>query len=641
MGLFDPFSLGPLQLKNRLVMTAMSTRLAGPRGQVTEALTAYYERRAAGGVGMVTVEEASVHPQLPHVRNGLGVYGEALTAGLSNLTDRIHLAGAKASLQIGLYFRQQLNGFPRYAVSLRSPDYAPDCRELTKDEIRYLTGLFGDAAARTRRAGFDAVEVHACHGCLVSEFLSPFWNRRTDEYGGTPGRFRFALEILDAIRSAVGPDYPVLFRISGSEFYEGGLTPEDGRALSVALEAHGVTAINVSGGLGHVNHIAIPPSDVPRGILLPLAAGIRKVVNVPILVGNSLTPEMAEQALLDGSADLIGLGRPLIADPDWPLKVKQGRLNEIRSCIRCNQGCFAMLRDQGLSAVTCMYNPQAGREMVRTIVPAERKRTVAVIGGGPAGCETARVARLRGHEVTLFEKEGRLGGQFNLASVPPKKQDFALLVKFYENELPRLGVTVRLETEVTPELLDTLKADVFVLATGSLPIVPRLPGVNLPHVVTAHRVLSGEVQAGSGPVVVIGAGATGLETADFLSEKGKTVTVVEMLDAPGRDIAPGIGVRESLLARLAEKKVSILTGHRAMSIEPNAVIVSDRPLNGGGDEKRIPADLVVLGLGGRPESEVAQCAMGAPGLRLHVGDCDCPGNALSAIHQAFELAVCL
>lgn len=644
MNLFEPYHVGRLELKNRLVMTAMSTRLAGPKGEVTDRLTEYYAVRAAGGVGMVTVEEASIHPQLPHIPNALGIYGNHLIPGLKNLTGRIHDAGARASLQIGLYFRQAVNGFPRFAASADAPDCGPGCMQLASDEIDYLTDLFTDAAIRTRETGFDAVEIHACHGCILSEFLSPYWNRRTDEYGGNrSGRFRFALEVLERIRKNLGSDYPVIYRISGSEFHPGGFTPEDGVALSCALENGGVTAINISGGLGHINHLSIPPSDVPRGILLPLARGIKSAVTVPVICGNSLTPDMAEQAVSEGQTDLVGLGRPLIADPDWPRKVREGRTGEIRACIRCNQGCFGGLRDLKAPGLTCLYNPSAGRELERSIHPAGAKRKVAVVGGGPAGCEAARVSRLRGHDVLLFEKEGRLGGQFNLAALPPKKEDFTGLAEFYTNELPRLGVEVRLNTEATPELIGALAVDAVIVATGSTPVVPRMPGTDLPHVTTAHDVLAGRVTIAENPVAVIGGGATGLETADYLSERGLDVTVIEMLDAPGRDMMPGIGVREALLARLAGKNVRILTGHRAMAIEPDVVVASDRPLKGGGNEIRILARSVVFGLGNRAEETMNRLekACGCRNLLCGVGDCRFPGNAMNAIHAAYDLAMTL
>ena len=638
--LFEHVRLGPLLLNNRLIMTAMSTRFAGLRGQVTERLNEYYAARAAGGVGLVTVEEAFIHSQLPHVSNALGIYDDLLLPGLQTLTRRIHDEGAFVSLQIGLHFRQQLNGFPRYAVSAKVPDGDGECAELERDEIHYLAELFADAADRTRAGEFDAVEIHACHGCLLSEFLSPFWNKRADEYGGTPeGRFRFPLEILKVIRKRLGPEYPVIFRISGSEFTPDGFTTEDAVEFSKALEATGVTAISVSGGLGHVNHIAIPPSDVPRGLLLPIGKAIKDVVTVPVIVGNSMTPQLAQEAIKAGQADLIGLGRSLIADPLWPVKVEQGRLKEIRYCIRCNQGCFGGLRDAGRSGVSCIYNQLVGREFEHPLIEAESKRRILVIGGGPAGCEVARVARLRGHGVILLEKTDRLGGQFNLAAIPPKKSEFKKLVDFYRHELTRLGVEVRLKTEATHDLLGSLPADVYVVATGAIPGSPPIPGADRAHVTSAQDVLAGTLAIEEDPVIVIGGGATGLETADYLSDKGSKVTVIEVLDSPGRDILQGIGVREALLSRLNSKGVAILTACKAVSISEDAVMVSDRPLIGGGKETRIPARSVVLALGMKPENTLAELEAPGKGVWHRVGDCECLGNAFDAIQNAFELGI--
>ncbi len=637
--LFQPLNLGPLVLKNRLVMTAMSTRFAGPHGEVTERQIEYYAARAAGGAGLITVEEASIHPLIPHVRNALGIFGDHLIPGLRKLTDRIHEEGAFASVQIGHYFRREINGFPRYVASADAPFCDSDCIELNGDEIRYLTQLFADAAVRAKSAQFDVVEIHACHGCILSEFLSPYWNHRTDEYGGSrEGRFRFALEILAAIKERIGAAFPVSYRISGSEFVPNGFTPEDAVELSMALEKAGAGAINISGGLGHENHVAIPPSDVPRGLLPPIGKSVKEHVSIPVIVGNSMTPELAETTVLMGQADLIGLGRPLIADPEWPIKVREGRISDLRRCIRCNQGCFAALRDPRRRCISCMYNPTAGREFEHLLKEAGTKKSVVVVGGGPAGCEAARVSRLRGHNVVLFEKSSRLGGQFNLASLPPKKGDFGKLVEFYERELPRLGVDVRLGTEATQELLESLNADVVIVAAGSVPSRPPIPGANLPHVTTAQDVLAGTFQVGTGPVVVIGGGASGLETADAIAQEGGKVTVVEMLAKAGRDIVDGIGVREALLSRLADRGVVILASHRAMAIEEDAVVVSDRPLIGGGGVKRIPAKVVILSLGNRPADDLTPQTIGKSKW-YRVGDCCNPGNAFDAIHQAFEVAV--
>ncbi|MFB3816846.1 MAG: FAD-dependent oxidoreductase [Candidatus Methylomirabilales bacterium] len=638
-GLFDEVRLGPLTLKNRLVMTAMSTCFADRAGRVTGRLTAYYAARARGGVGMVTVEEACLHPRLPHVPNALAAHADAFIPGLASLAGEIHRGGAAASIQLGLYFRPQVNGFPRYAASAEAPDGGPGCLELTPAEIGHLTGLFVAGAERTRSAGFDAVEIHACHGCILSEFLSPFWNKRRDAYGGSrEGRFRWAVEILRALRRQLGPDYPVIFRISASEFAPGGFSAEDGLALARALAAEGVTAISLSGGLGHVNHIAIPPFHVPRGLLLPLGQGIRAGAGVPVIVANSLTPELAQQAVARGQADLIGLGRSLIADPEWPIKVAAGRLVEIRRCLRCNQGCLGGLRDPAARGVRCLYNAEVGREGDGLLRAAPVRKRVVVIGGGPAGCEAARASRIRGHEVTLLEKAGSLGGQFALASRSPYKADFTRLVEHYAAELSRLGVDVRLGTPATLETLRALRPDAVLVATGSVPARPPMPGVASPHVTTAHQVLSGEWAVTTGPMVVLGGGATGLETAEYLAGRGLAVTVVEMLEAVGRDIQAGLGVRESLLERLAARGVRILTGRRAERILPDAVEISDRPLLGGGRLTLLPAAAVVLALGQTPGPHFAEWAAEL-GAEWHViGDCWTPGNAMAAIHAGFEVA---
>lgn len=637
--LFEPASIGSLQLKNKLVMTAMSTRFAQSDGRVTQRLTEYYALRAKGGAGLITVEEASIHPLLPHIKNALAVSRSEFIPGLGALAQRIHEEGSSAALQIGLYFRRHVNGFPKYVASAQGPDSDSDCIELNKKELQYLAELFADATERTRQAGFDAVEIHACHGCLLSEFLSPYWNKRSDEYGGNQiARFRFILEIMDTIRSRIGPEYPIIIRISGSEFTSQGFTPNDAVYLSQALAEHGVSAINVSGGLGHENFISIPPAHVPRGILLPIGQQIKDFVSIPVIVGNSMTYELALDALQKNMADMIGLGRPLIADPYWPEKLRLGRNKEIRHCIRCNQGCFGGLVNPAQPGITCIYNPMVGREYEGPVSKSFTKQRVVVVGGGPAGCEAARVAKLRGHDVVLFEKHDQLGGQTNLASIPPHKQEFSKIGSFYQTELIRLGVDLRLNTKATVDLLSAQDADIYLLAQGSSPVRPQIPGSTLGHVVTAHDVLSGVSYVSQDPVLVIGGGATGLETADFISDKDLSVTVIELLERPGMDIQAGIGVRESLLDRLKSKGVQIFSGYRVMEILEHTVTISDRPLLGGGIEKSLPAKGVVLALGMRSNRDIEPSQLPSTASCYQIGDNESLGNAYNCIHQAFELA---
>jgi 2,4-dienoyl-CoA reductase-like NADH-dependent reductase (Old Yellow Enzyme family)/NADPH-dependent 2,4-dienoyl-CoA reductase/sulfur reductase-like enzyme len=636
--LFEAFMLGELPLRNRLVMNAMTTGFADPNGWVTDQLLDYYSARAAGGVGLVTVELAGIYPQTPHVRNALGIFVDQHIAGLQELTRRIHAEGAAASVQIGIYFRQHVSGFPRYSTNEKGPDDDSPGISLNREEIDFLIRLFADAAVRVKLSGFDAVEVHACHGCLLCEFLSPYWNKRTDEYGGNQeNRNRFLLQVIEAIRVRVGPYFPVIARISASEFSSEGLSPEDALHAARSLESVGVTAISVTGGLAHKDHIAIASCHVPRGVFLTLSQTIRKEVGVPLIVGNSLTPMMAAQALEWGQADLIGLGRPLIADAQWPSKLKRGRLKEIRPCIRCNQGCIGGLRDPYRGKITCLYNPLVGREGEILFHRSGSRKRVLIVGGGPAGCECARVCRIRGHEVALLEKSKELGGSFRLAAVPPGKEDFKQLLDFYQRELSRLGVDVRLETEGTPELLQTLGADYYILATGAKPAKSSIPGSDMDHVITAFEFLSHTAVISRGPVVVVGGGATGLETALVLAAKGFEVTVVEALVSVGRDIT-GVGVREYLLFALNKSNVTVLTGHRLTRIEEDRVIISERPLTGGGREIRIPARVVVFASGVEPQDRALEESLPSGAKVYRIGDCKSAGDALRAIHEAFELA---
>ena len=635
--LFEPFQLGTLKLRNRLVMTSMSTGFAGRGGRVTDRLIDYYAARAAGGVGMITVEMIDLHPQLYHVRKGLLLTGDHHIAGLRRLTDRIHAEGAAVSVQIGGFFRPATNGFVRYSTNETCPE-GESGLAMNADEMRFFTDMLVKGVERLRRAGFDAVEIHACHGSVLSEFLSPYWNKRTDEYGGSPeNRVRLVVEIVRAIRAKAGAEFPVLVRISGSEFTPEGTGVEDAVIYARELEKAGAAAVSLSGGLGHLDHIGISPSYIPRGILLPSAAAVKKAVHIPVIVANGLTPELAATALERGEADLIGLGRPLIADPEWPKKVREGRT--FRPCIRCVQSCIGGLRDPRVECIGCIYNAAVGREGENQPQPAASPRRVVVIGGGPAGCEVARVCAERGHTVTLLERSEHLGGQFRLAALAPGKEDFLLLSRYYEQVLPELGVEVRYNTEASAALLAALKGEVFVLAAGSRPSVPPVKGADQPHVHTAHDYLTGKVLIDDGPVAIVGGGATGLETAHILADKGIQVSVVETLNAPGRELTANVGPKEYLLEDLKTKGCAFYSSHRAVRVEKDALVVSDRPLAGGGNETSIPAKWVLFAAGMAPQRALLNEKTLALGEWLTIGDCENPGNAYYAIHDAYELAL--
>ena len=637
--LFQPISIGSLKLPNRIIMSAMSTRFPKTGGGMTEKVLEHYSRRARGGASLITVELADVHPLMPHLRQTLWLHHDSAIPEMRRLTDAIHENGSRASIQIGVFFRPAQAGLRQYTSSLESPEVLPNAQELSAGDLSRLGDIIAAACLRARKAGYDAVELHGMHGSIVEEFLSPYWNRRKDAYGGSrEKRMRFPLELLEKTRKAVGEDFPVIFRICGSEFHPEGSTIDDAAAFARAAEERGLNAVSLSGGIGHIDHLAISSSYEKRGMLLPASRAVREHCGIPVIVANALTPRMAHDAVAGGDADIVALGRPLLADPDWPHKMAEGRMEEIRPCIRCNQGCMGGLRDASLPHILCLANPQMGRLNQERPAPAEERKNIVVIGGGPAGCEFAYRAAQRKHHVTLLEKESRLGGQFRTAAVPPGKEDFLALSRYFELVLPREGVDIRLNTEASAETVQAMHADVAVVATGSVPALPPIPGMDMSGVCFAVDVLNGKAEP-RGAVAVLGGGATGLETAHLLVERGHSVTVVDMRQEFVRDIVSHVGVREKLLHLLEEAGVTFMPDRRVKEITSEGVEVDDRPLFGGGSVELVRADTVVVAMGQRPVASLAD-ELEARGIQVvRIGDCSRPGNALAAIHEAYGAAL--
>jgi 2,4-dienoyl-CoA reductase (NADPH2) len=528
---------------------------------------------------------------------------------------------------------------------------------LSIPEIKQIQKNYALAAARVKRAGFDAVEIIAAAGYLISQFLSPVVNRRTDEYGGEYGnRMRFGLEVAHEVRREVGPDFPIIFRVAGNEFMEGGLGNEQAQVFCRELEKTGVDMINVTGGW-HETRVPQITMGLPRGGFVYLAQGIKQAVSIPVMACNRINdPLLADQILRDGQADLIGFARGLIADPELPNKALQGRLDEINRCIACNQGCFDPIFDQ--KPVTCLVNARAGAEGKLIIEPATRKKKVMVIGGGPAGMEAARVAAFRGHRVSLYEKADKLGGQLLLAAAPPGHEEFLTFVSYLENQMKVLKVTVHTRTEITPQYVELEKPDVVVVATGAEPLVSEIKGINRPNVVMAWDVLSGRADTGK-EVVVIGGGAVGLGTAIFLARKGtidgdtlrllmanqaetfetlnsllfrgvKKVTVVEMLNRLGQDL--GRSTRWTIMQELRRLSVKTMTRTRAKEIADGGVIV-DR----AGREDLIRGDTVVVATGAKAVNALYEKLQSrTPEIHL-IGDAKNPRRALEAVAEGLAL----
>lgn len=646
--LFEACGIGTLALRNRIIFPPCTTNFATKDGFVTDKMKDYYATIAKGGVGAVVVEDAIVESSLGiHHLNSLRVDNDKYLPGLTQLANSIKAHGAKAILHISHAGRRAgriMNGrleftngripvAPSRLAYFETGYIVP--RELTIYEIEDIIERFAIAALRAEEAGFDGVGIHCAHGYLINQFLSPSSNKRQDEYGGDfEGRMRFALRIVAEVQKKVGPSYPLLCRLSGEEpveGFEGGLSPEDMKQVAHRLEKAGIDGFILTRGTSRFPATtskfidAVAPMRVPRGCLVYLAEGIKQAVQVPVAAVNRINdPVLAEKILQDGKADLIAMGRALIADPELPNKAKEGRLEEIRTCIAC-VWCIQKLGAEGGSLV-CAINPQIGREVPPDLRQVEKPKKVLVIGGGPAGMEAARVAATRGHEVHLYESNPQLGGQLLVASKPPGKQEIDEFTRYLRGEISRLGVDVKTSTAVTPSEIDTLSPDVIIMATGSKPLRPVISGIDQSNVVTAIEILQGTKDT-SGKVVVLGGGQVGAEVAEYLATKGKDVTIIEMLDRIATDSPMLVGTL--LLASLKENGVKIVTRAKAKKIITSGVVVDK-----SGKEMVIPADTVVLALGAEPDRALGTMLAGHS--VLWVGDCVQPRNILEAVREGFE-----
>ncbi len=636
MVLFSPITIGPLELKNRIVMAPMATHYADETGAVTERLKNYYLERARGGAGLIIVESGYIHPLGRGGMRRMGLHEDRLIPGLKGLVDDVHAEGAKISSLLH-HAGRQINventrgQYPVSASSLPSSMEAVVPRTLKVHEIEELVEGFGQAARRCLAAGFDAVLIHAAHGYLIHQFLSPLSNIRRDRYGGTfTRRLRFLQEIVLRCQESLGKDYPLMVRISACEFISGGITLKDGQKIARRLEEWGIKAIHVSGGTHDTVEMEIQPMAIPRGCLVHLAEGVKKAVRIPVgTVGKILEPKMAEEVLQQGKADLIALGRALLADPEFPQKAREGRFEDIRPCIACLQGCRDHLY-QGLP-ITCLVNPRAGMESEFKIEPAKVKKKVVIIGGGPGGMEAARVAALRGHDVTLEEKENHLGGQFHLASLSEGKGEIRVYLDYLSGQLKKLGVKIQLNQEGTPEGLKELKADAVILAAGGVPLLAGIPGIDRENVISAWQALAQPEKVGK-RVVIVGGGSVGAETAGFLLDQKKDVTLAEMLPDIAAD-AEKVN-RKVLLRRLGEKGVKIRVLTHATAILEEGVEVEF-----GGRKETLPADTIVLATGIRSNNELEAALRGLPAEVHKVGDCAKPRKAIDAIHEGFQVAL--
>lgn len=636
MELLSPLRIGTLDISNRMVAGPIVSDWADSEGSVTPRMIDSYIERAAGGWGLVIAEATFIRPDGNNFRHMLGLWNDRQVVGHNELAEAIKLAGSKCVLQImhgGRTARSAATGIQPVSASSRRP-FGVNPRELSTEEVEELVEQFGIAAGRTKEAGYDGVYIHGAHGFLITQFMDPFTNIRRDKYGDL---MRFPTDIIGAVRAAVGPDYPVLMRINGDNFLgDQSITLDLAKEQAKALEAAGVDGLDISAGIFETVWHQIQPPYYKRGYLVHLAEGVKEVVSIPVGVAGRINdPTVANGVIDDGRADWITFGRQCLADPDFAKKVVEGRLDDIRKCTACGEGCLKRLFCN--YTVTCAINPRVGRQWQYQMKPATSPKKVLVVGGGLAGMEAARVAAERGFNVTLYEKGNKLGGAMALYAGMPKlyMREFINPVDWLERQLKNLEVDVKLGTEVTEESIEAAKADAIILATGASPFKPDIPGIDKPFVYTEDDYLAGKAKLGSN-VVVLG-GKWGAETAVSLAgEDGvEQLTLVEESDSVASVLD---GCRQAVITGyLADAKVTVMTGQKAIAITDEGVTVMDKNWR----VTDIPADMVVVSMGRVANDELAKALEGKVAELYQIGDCNRPNEKpiLLAMEEANFVAL--
>ena len=656
--LFTPIKIGNCEIKNRFAMAPMGPLgLADAEGGFNQRGIDYYTERAKGGTGLiitgVTFSDCEVETQsMPNCPNS--TYNPVHFVRTSReMTERVHAYGSKIFLMMSAGFGRvtiptNLGGFPPVAPS-EIPHRWLDkmCRPLTKEEIKSIVKSFGDGAYNAKRAGFDGVEIHAVHeGYLLDQFAISMFNLRNDEYGGSlENRLRFAKEVVEEIKQRCGQDFPVALRFSvksmikdwregalpGEEFEEKGRDIQEGLEAAKLLVEYGYDALDTDVGTYDAwwwNH---PPMYQEKGLFREYCRMVKEVVDVPVLcAGRMDVPEMAQEAVETGACDIVSLGRPLLADPDYVNKLRSNRYDEVRPCISCQEGCMG--RIQEYSMINCAVNPQAARERAMHYEPILKEKKVLIVGGGVAGCEAARVLAVRGHKAVLFEKGDKLGGNLIPGGAPDFKEDDIALAKWYTRQLEILGVEVNLNTEVSAKDILESKYDTVIIATGSKPKVFALGDDN--RVYTAADVLLEKENPGD-TTAVIGGGLVGCETALWLSQQGKKVTLIEALDSLLAINGPLCHANKDMLEKLVPYNgVDVVTGAKVTSFKDGKLTYETRE----GDFKKIDCDSVVLAIGYKEENDLYhQLEFEVPEIYL-LGDAKKVSNIMYGIWDAFEVA---
>jgi 2,4-dienoyl-CoA reductase-like NADH-dependent reductase (Old Yellow Enzyme family)/thioredoxin reductase len=635
--LFEPGYIEEMQIKNRIVRAPTTTSSSTNEGWPTERMIHHYRAVARGGSGLIIVENSYIDDiaakQSPTQLSMSNTFGKG---GLAILVSLIRACGAKVAIQLGHAGAQKSfgslkspSGVPITVPWDENPPPSPVPEELKLEEIKEIIEAFGNATLRAKQIGFDMVEILGCHGYLVSQFLSSLTNKRNDKYGGDlTGRLRFLLEIIENQRQKVGPGFPLSVRLSCTDYLEGGVTVEDTTKVAKALEEAGVSVLHISGGVHVTMQQEVAPMYMAPGNHIWAIGQIKNAVHIPIIASGAITtPELAEKILEEGKADFISLCRPLLADPYFALKAKEGRPEDIAPCIRCGDGCIARGFRSGTTC--CSVNATVCKEEELRITPVAKVKKVGVVGAGPAGMEAARVAALRGHEVTIFEKR-KLGGALIEASVPDFKADIRRLIAYLSTQIKKLGVKI-IDAEATSQTIKESKFDAVIVATGAIPRIPEVPGVTKSSVLQALDVLRGTKTENN--VVVVGGGMIGRDVGLFLAEQGKKVTVTTRGDSLTRGM--NISERFGYLERFSKQHIEVQTGLYLGEVTDRGVVMFDR--NGANVE--IQGETVVLASGLKPNKKLFDELTQTTILEVYaIGDCAEPRMIYDAIHEGFEVA---
>lgn len=638
---FSPMHIGKMMVKNRLVVPAMDSHMPEENGLIGENALNYYGSRARGGFGMIIVEIAAVQRCGIGMPNEINIYDDTSIPGLTALASRIKHYGSRAVIQLHHAGRETVAAMagsqPVAPSSVPCPVDRETPHEMTTEQVYGLIEDYISASVRAKKAGFDAVEIHAAHGYMGGQFLSPRSNKRIDEFGGSvEGRAYFLKLIVEGIKKSCGSDYPVIVRISTNEARIGGIEENESIVHAKLLEDYGYDALHLSAGTYGTWDVIVPPPDVAPAWNLPATKLIKSCVSIPVIaVGRYTDPHIIEMAISRDDTDFVALGRQSIADPDFPNKMFSNELIDIVPCISCTQRCMSFndptTLQEGDYGVSCMFNPMSNDRPDVQLMPAAKPKNVMVVGAGPGGLEAAWVAAKRGHNVTLYEKESRsrAGGQFLIAAYPPYKQEITKSIRHYLHQCEKYGVEMIFGQAVDAALIAENKPDVLIVATGATPLVPNIKGIDGPNIKLANNVLMGEPVIGN--VLVIGGGLVGVETAEYCTDYCDKVAVVEMQSDVATELY--MTVRDSLLRRFKEEGVELLTNTKVLEFLENGIVCE----KDGVQQTLAGYDSIILALGAKADNPFSGLDHLAPEVYT-IGDAKKARSAVEAIYEGMRIA---